>query len=252
MQVIVCNYHTKDRMFTGKVSMSQDVKWLKTYMLEWENVGKEDKMGMTLCAKDGDELPEEQSIRDAMKAMKSRTFYLRAKGLRGGASRITKVKRQEKSKTLQNKVKDLVAEVASLRRDTSMKEVEAIIGQFMEQCNNAPIDTIKGFLNSNDIALLQEMDAEIKKSNSGKAEDKFKSVAHLFFGTKMQCLTDQKIAVEKIISTAKASMDFAWSKACEQDEKFSMSVFMSMLDKCIIFKQGQACGTTPAPVPMQT
>ena len=252
MQVIVRNYDTKDLMFSGKVDMSQDVKWLKDYMLDWENVGEEDKMGLILCAKQGGEISEEQSIRDAMKAMKPRTFYLRAKGLLGGASRLTKVKRQEKTKTLQSKVKDLVAEVASLRRDTSMKEVEAVISQFMEQCNNAPIDTIKGFLNSNDIALLQEMDAEIKKSNSGRAEDKFKSVAHLFFGAKMQGLTEQKIAVEKIISTAKASMDFAWSKACEQDEKFSMSVFLALIDKCITFKQGQASGTVPAHMPMQT
>ena len=252
MKVMVCNYQTKDKMFSGKVSISQDVKWLKNYMLEWQDVSKEDKMGLNLCDKNGVCLSEEMSICDAMKAMKSRTFYLRNKGLCGGASRITKVKRQEKSKTLQNKVKDLVAEVASMRRDTSMQEVEAVIAQFMERSNTAPIDTIKDFLAKSEIVLLQKMDAEIKKSNSGKAEDKFKSVAPFFFGEKMQVLNDRKIAIEKIIATAKASMDFAWSKACEQDEKFSMPVFLSLIDKCISFKQGQASSTAPAPVPMQT
>ena len=252
MKVIVCNYQTKDKMFSGKVSISQDVKWLKDYMLEWQDVSKEDKMALTLCDKVGGRISEEMSICDAMKAMKSRTFYLLNKGLCGGASRITKVKRQEKSKTLQNKVQELVVEVASMRRDTSMQEVEAVIAQFMERSNTAPIDTIKDFLAKSEIVLLQKMDAEIKKSNSGKAEDKFKSVAPFFFGEKMQVLNDRKIAIEKIIATAKASMDFTWSKACEQDEKFSMPVFLSLIDKCISFKQGQASSTAPAPVPMQT
>ena len=98
MQITIRNYHTKVDMYIGSVDVQKNIGYLKEFMLQFQDISEEDKAGLVICCNRGLAFDEERTIGTTMTLMKSRTFYLRVRGLDGGAlvrQHFTKEKAKE-------------------------------------------------------------------------------------------------------------------------------------------------------------
>ena len=67
MMVDVFDYHSKARMFSDRVALTQTVGHLKALMYEFENTSEEDKGNLVLCSPYGVVLNEQDEIGMAMR-----------------------------------------------------------------------------------------------------------------------------------------------------------------------------------------
>eukprot|EP00438_Fugacium_kawagutii_P018999 Skav233930 [mRNA] locus=scaffold3074:101893:103035:- [translate_table: standard] len=137
MMVEVFNYHTKAHMFSDRVVLTQSVHYLKALMFEFEDTSEEDKGNLVVCNARGVALDKQATIGEAMRSMNSRAFFIRVKGLDGGALVRQYQTKQDKLTKLKAKAEAHLKMKIDATADVIVPDaMDAIIASFRQNLDN--------------------------------------------------------------------------------------------------------------------
>lgn len=218
MRLEVAKLEDKSVVFSDDINIHQPLQVLKETALDLLGGTAESRDGMVLCSSYGIPLNESQTIGDAMRLVKSRRFFLKAVGLRGGVGGVKKAisKKSEKvnkDASLALKKKDfyeLPLTKASMDCGAFAEEMEKMARAFLKDAEEDARMVSESILMKVSDETLDEMMQSVKSVS--RASDKIAIIypvllEHMF--PKMKAFAE---AVEEAQSYGWSCIDIIFAK----------------------------------------
>jgi hydroxypyruvate isomerase len=141
------------------------------------------------------------------------------------------VKLQAKANLLKELMQNKAAQVTTTAKTKieCLQVLEQKIQHFITQVNANPADALTELCHNMDINTLQAFMQKMAASGTGTAEGKLKQNGAMLFGTTMLQAMDFQESLEAAIETGSSAVNYAFVRACEQNDKYTMRGFQNMI-----------------------
>jgi hypothetical protein len=165
-------------------------------------------------------------------------------------TRVAQLKTSLRMNTFKSVMEQKAGEVVPESRVVpQVKFVEDKMSEFLTKVETSACQALNAQAMKLDVDALKAFQTALNQDGAGNAEYKLAKNAHLFLGKEVVQLRFYVETFQNVLSSAEAMLSYTWLKATQENSKFSMKAFNTMLSTIITIKEAQASSASSSSTP---